>query len=200
MSMETVVWVSLVLLAETQLRWWRERLWLDHFCCFQQHLRLLSLCPASRAPSPFSLPSSPCCTSGNRPKIGRMFQISGALKAMFLFEAGLFFQPFPVFCWSVWRRFSPAKCTSGISLILSVGRGESRTCHPFSFQNSKMKRLPTELLHPWTRNDTSWMGFEVPPVCPQLSRASWSSWLQTTGWEFLKHLPPPWGISLRKNC
>lgn len=75
-----------------------EGVWLDYFCCLQQHLHFLSLSAASCAPSPVSLPLSPCCTSGNRPKIGRMLQISGLLKATFLFEAGLFFQPVPVCC------------------------------------------------------------------------------------------------------
>lgn len=142
------------------------------FLLFSEHLYLLSLSAPSRAPRPFSLPLFPCCTSGNRPKTGRMLQISGALKATFLFEAGLFVQPFPVCSWSTSYLFSPAKRTSGISLILSLARGESRTCHPFSFQNSKPKRLLTELLHPWTRSDTSWKGIEIPPARPQLSRAS----------------------------
>lgn len=87
-----VLGVSLVLPARTQLPWRRGRLWLHHFCCF------LSLSAASHAPSPFPPPFSPCCASGSRAGTGRMLRISAVLKAPFPFEAGLFFQPFPVCC------------------------------------------------------------------------------------------------------
>lgn len=139
------------------LGWWRGRLLLDYFCCSQQCLHLLSFSTASWAPSLVSLPSAPRYTSEKRPKTGRMLQIPGTLKATFLFEAGLFFQPFPI-----------CKLVSmiGISLILSLAKGGRRTCHHFSFQNSIMKRFLPKLLNAWGRNDASHLGVEVPLVCP----------------------------------
>lgn len=148
-----------------QLWWWRGRLLLDTLLLFSavsSPPQLLHCLMGSKSGFPAF---STVLHFRKQKKDRKDAPNTWTLKATFLFEAGLFFQPFPI-----------CKLVSmiGISLILSLAKGGRRTCYHFSFQNSKRKRLLTNLLNTWGRNDTSHLGVEVPLDCRPQAETCWN--------------------------